>query len=154
MKIKSYKLYLESNENSNLTTKEVFEFFENTIQNFCDEQKEHFKFTINCNRLDKSLNDNEDIKWVVFNIYSEKKFETIDIYPLVKSLYDWSIKNGSNAISIRYDRNYDRIIISTKDNLSISYVICKKVKNPNYAGSSFEVHDLFSYEFTFSFIKN
>jgi len=158
--ILKYKRFLESQQ-LKPTVGEVKDYFGEIIQDFCDNNRYDIKFSLICNHW-KKPSDDDEINWIkVFlecntDFESESPFTTKDLYPTIKLLLDWSIKEGSKVIEYELTKNHitgKEVIRIISDNIKIlggcpqqdTYVISEPVMNPY----NFEVeYKAYTYELT------
>lgn len=131
------------------TVVEVEEFFHNTIEDFCDNQKQFFEFTIVCNNWNIKPMPESEIKWISFTITSETEFTTREIFPLIKRLFDWSKKSGADLKGLNYHANEGRIWMTRfkESGIWVSKVTQESITNPH----TFERENKWQYHNIFSF---
>jgi hypothetical protein len=108
--ILKYKRFLESQQ-LKPTVGEVKDYFGEILQDFCDNNRYDVKFSLICNHW-KKPSDDDEINWVkVFlkcktGFESESPFTTKDLYPTIKLLLDWSVKEGSKVIEYELTKSH------------------------------------------------
>jgi|688.fasta_scaffold92625_7 hypothetical protein len=141
--ILKYRRFLESQQ-LKPTVGEVKEYFSEILQDFCDNNRYDVKFSLICNHW-KKPSDDDEINWIKVYIKcntgfeSESPFTTKDLYPTIKLLLDWSIKEGSKVIEYELTKTHITgkeviRIISDEDEknpMQDTYVISNPVINPN-----------------------
>lgn len=154
--ILKYRRFLESQQ-LKPTVGEVKEYFSEILQDFCDNNKYDVKFYLICNNHNtKNVNDSDEMKWVIIYIkcelnldFEKKPFTTKELYPTIKLLLDWSIKENSKVIEYDFiqghltDKERIRIIsdIEYRNSMEDTYVICEPAMNPHNFTISHKVYD-------------
>lgn len=137
--MKYLKLFNESNFQVP-SVDDVKTVFTNIIQDFVDNQKSDFKFSLKCNEWWGAVDPDADIKWVIFYIKSDTKFKTEDIYPLIERLFNWSKENGANLDKIELISKYNGMVIKPEDKYikiyengswNITFVTLEERRNPD-----------------------